>query len=161
MKLFKRALKLPRGQGVKQRFLLDGAHNQASAKALAKAITDLGLDKPVLVFGISGDKQIEDVVAELAGFVGDVILCRAANSPRAAEPKDLIDVWSELKNEESISVAESLQNALELARAVQPKPLNSDRPEAQTIVIAGSLYLIGEIRPLLLKQERESWERWQ
>lgn len=135
-----------------QTFLLDGAHNQASAKALAKAIKDLGLEKPVLVFGISGDKNIQAVVAELHDSVGEVILCKAANSPRAAEPKALLDNWSVFK-EEKLTVSDSLEDAIEKAF----EKTNSK----QAVVIAGSLYLIGEIRPLLLAEVQESWERWQ
>lgn len=138
-----------------QTFLLDGAHNQASARALARAITDLDLDKPVLVFGISGDKQIEDVVAELADVIGEVILCRAANSPRAAQAEDLVEIWSKFKPKEQTIVADSL------SRAIAEAGVKNSGASKQTIVVAGSLYLIGEIRPLLLAEETESWERWQ
>ena len=143
-----------------QAFLLDGAHNQASAKALAKAIKDLGLEKPVLVFGISGDKNIQEVVAELYDAVGEVVLCKAANSPRAAAPKELLEIWSEFKSNEKLKISDSLVNAIEAARAINSPPHNQTSPN-QTIVVAGSLYLIGEIRPLLLAEEQESWERWQ
>ena len=144
-----------------QHFLLDGAHNQASAKALSKAIKDLGLEKPMLVFGISGDKNIQEVVTELESAVGEVILCKAANSPRAALPEDLVDIWSEFKDQESLSVAESLESAIDQAvKHAARKPKRKTKPK-QAVVIAGSLYLIGEIRPLLLAETTESWERWQ
>ncbi len=138
-----------------QTFLLDGAHNQASAKALATAIQDLGLEKPVLVFGISSDKNIHDVVTELHNAVGDVVLCKAENSPRAAEPNMLLDIWAEHKEQRQLAIATSLLDVIEKARAV------NTIGSKQAIVIAGSLYLIGEIRPLLLAEEQESWERWQ
>jgi len=142
-----------------QTFLLDGAHNPASARALAKAIEDLGLHKPVLIFGISGDKQVKDVIATLADAVGEVILCQASNSPRAANADDLFELWSQFKESKQLTSASSIKSAIKHALSLINK--TSNEPEKQPIVIAGSLYLIGEIRPLLLSEKTESWERWQ
>jgi dihydrofolate synthase/folylpolyglutamate synthase len=133
-------------------FLLDGAHNPAAAKVLAGALADLsvkGGEKELpLIFGISKDKDAAGVIAALREVVGEVILTKAKLSPRARDPLELQAFWSQ-----STFVTQKPEEALELAIArTQP---------GQHILVAGSLYLIGEMRPLLLGEVAEGLERWQ
>jgi folylpolyglutamate synthase/dihydropteroate synthase len=37
----------------------------------------------------------------------------------------------------------------------------SDARSEPTVLVAGSLYLIGEVRPWLLGRSAPAWERWQ
>ena len=48
------------------RVLLDGAHNPAGAAALARALKDLGLRRPTIVFGAMRGKKVRDVLRALA-----------------------------------------------------------------------------------------------
>ncbi|MFB9995110.1 bifunctional folylpolyglutamate synthase/dihydrofolate synthase [Deinococcus oregonensis] len=133
------------------RVLLDGAHNPAGAQALAAALRDLlpelGLERVPLIFGSAADKDLGGVAAALRPLASRVILTRAVLSPRAANPADLALPFEGLPIDLTDSPAEAL--AL-LSEGAEP-----------LAVVCGSLYLIGEVRPLLLDQTGEGRERWQ
>ncbi|HEX7021618.1 MAG TPA: folylpolyglutamate synthase/dihydrofolate synthase family protein [Trueperaceae bacterium] len=129
-------------------FLLDGAHNPEAAGALAAALRDLGLDHALFVFGMSADKDRAGVAAALDPLSREVILTLATLSPRAADPAQLRSYWTA-----ATANARTPQEALDLA-------VDKSLP-GEIIVVAGSLYLIGEVRPLLLGEPAEPYERWQ
>lgn len=133
---------LPWGQG---RILLDGAHNPAGAAALVQALHDLNVGPLPLIFGAAADKDVSGVAAQLSRIASRVILTRSLLSPRAAEPTDLMTLFPTLPCE----VVDTPAKALE---AVQHETLS---------VACGSLYLLGELRPLVLREQPEPWERWQ
>ena len=129
-------------------FLLDGAHNPTSAQALARALDDL-CDRPVtLVFGVAAGKDVRGIITALAPHIRDVIVTRAALSPRALPISELQRLWTKPTHS-----SEQPQAALQVA-------LEHTQP-GEVVVVAGSLYLIGEMRPLLLGETLEHWERWQ
>lgn len=123
--------------------LLDGAHNPDGAEALAAALRSLGVSRVPLVFGASGDKDVAGVARALEPIASEVILTRAALSPRAADPAALAALWR---------VPTRLAASPREALALLPPGLS---------VVAGSLYLVGEVRPLLLGDAPEARERWQ
>ncbi|AWN23932.1 bifunctional folylpolyglutamate synthase/dihydrofolate synthase [Deinococcus irradiatisoli] len=129
--------------GPEREVLLDGAHNPDGAQALAAALRGLGVEKVPLVFGAASDKDLAGVVAALEPLASRVILTRAQLSPRAAEPQQLAELFS-VPSEIAPTPAEALSRL--------PPGLS---------VVCGSLYLIGEVRPLLLGEQSEERERWQ
>lgn len=133
---------LPWGQG---RILLDGAHNPAGAAALVQALHDLNVGPLPLIFGAASDKDVSGVTAQLSRIASRVILTRSLLSPRAADPADLMALFPGLPCEMADTPAKAL-------RAVQDEALS---------IACGSLYLLGELRPLVLREQPESWERWQ
>jgi dihydrofolate synthase / folylpolyglutamate synthase len=115
---------------------LDGCHNPEGAAALAAFLkeTDLTAD---LIFGAMMDKDIESMARELSGAVEEVRLVPVA-SERAASPEELrrrVAPWFP-----EARACRGLAEALE--------ELGS-RPEGKSIIVAGSLYLVGEARDLL------------
>jgi dihydrofolate synthase/folylpolyglutamate synthase len=122
------------------RFLLDGAHNVPAAKALATFLQESYPEGVWMVFGVMADKQYKDMIAVLKPHVRQFIFTRPASS-RAKEPAELqtLICGSHLAN----TVAEALEYAQRAA------------PADTTVVICGSLYLVGEARALLCPQERE------
>lgn len=126
------------------RVLLDGAHNPDGARALVKALRGLGVDRLPVVFGAAGDKDVAGVAAALREVASEVLLTRAVLSPRAAAPADLAGHFAGLPLRLTGSPAEAL--------TLLPPGL---------AVVCGSLYLIGEVRPLLLGEGEEGRERWQ
>lgn len=127
--------------------VLDGAHNPEAARALAAALRELEGRVAVLVLGISADKDVRTVAAALTGMAERVIATRAASSPRALAPRELAPII------DADATAEQPSDALELAlRWAVP---------GETVVVAGSLFLVGEVRALLLGAPLESGERWQ
>lgn len=111
--------------------VFDGAHNPAGVAALLDTLGDAPFD---LVFGALGDKDVAMMLPPLAARAGKVILTRPLHTPRAQAPENL----AELINQPTVIAADplvALQQALE-----QPAP---------RILVAGSLYLVGEARQAL------------
>lgn len=135
---------LPVGGG---QVLLDGAHNPAGAQALAGALRDLGVGRLPVVFGGAADKDLGGVAAALRPLASSVILTRAVLSPRAAAPESLAPLFEGLP----VTMTGSPQQALERLLALS----------APLALVCGSLYLVGEMRPLLLGEGMEAHERWQ
>ena len=128
--------------------LLDGAHNPQAAHALAAALVSLNAAPVTLMFGAAADKDLAAIAQALAPVTAHAVLTRAELSPRAASPAALAPLWPV-----PITLAETPREALGHALALTPP--------GGTIVVAGSLYLVGEVRPLLLGRETEAWERLQ
>ena len=111
------------------------APDGAAALGLFLAYTGLEAD---LVFGAMADKDVEGMAGVLAPMVRRIRLVPAA-SDRAASPEDLRRRFSRWRDdaEASPSLAAALEDRL------------SDET-SETIIVAGSLYLVGEARSLLL-----------
>jgi dihydrofolate synthase/folylpolyglutamate synthase len=119
-------------------YLLDGAHNEEGARALGAELDARGGDY-ALIFGAMGDKAWGTMVRELAPrFARRVYVAPSASGRNVASPEALTAI-----DPEGV-VASSIEEALELARG------------AGTIVVAGSLYLVGEVRALLRGEPRDA-----
>jgi len=119
--------------------LLDGAHNPDGARALAAALAELRPGRPVeLVFGSLGDKDHRGMLAALAGAVRRLHLV-APSTPRARALEELRSAAASLGMAADLhaGVGEALGCAAAAARDGAP------------VVVAGSLYLVGEARALL------------
>lgn len=123
-----------------QKILLDGAHNVAGAEVLRDALrpsAGLEVGAPVtLVLGILGDKDWRAMCRMLAPLAAR-ILPVPVGSERTANPQELATVCQEANPKAEVLVCDSLPGALEKS-ARDP-----------FVVIAGSLYLIGEAMELL------------
>jgi dihydrofolate synthase / folylpolyglutamate synthase len=121
------------------RVLLDGAHNPAGGAALAKALAELGVERPVLVFGAMHGKRVSAVLRTLAPLRPQPLFTSVAD-PHAHRPGDLLSRWRRIApGGEVVPEPEAaLERAGELRRADHP------------IVVAGSLYLVGAVRAILL-----------
>lgn len=113
--------------------LLDGAHNPAGARALAAWLRERRGAPPVLLFGAMQGKDVEGILSPLAGLVERAILTRPRVA-RAAEPEDLRVAAGILGV--PCQVVEDSSAAFASAR---------DHAENTYVLVAGSLYLVGEI----------------
>ncbi len=128
----------PRGRPV----LLDGCHNPDGARALADFLDDAGIaGRSPLVFGAMADKDVEGIAAALFPKVSEVVLVRAPG-PRAAPPDELLGRVGAL--------AAKVRTAPDLASALSLLDGPPAARDAAPIIVAGSLYLVGEARALLL-----------
>lgn len=130
-----------------RRLVLDGAHNPDGARALSATLRGLGAEQLPVVFGGAGDKDLLGVAEALRPLASHVILTRARLSPRAAAPEALAALFPGVP----VTVTDGPAEALE-ALGTLPGGL---------ALVCGSLYLLGEVRPLLLGEVSESRERWQ
>lgn len=118
-----------------QRVILDGAHNPHGAQALAAALRERS-ERPALILSISADKDARAIIEALVPVVGEVIATRYQQE-RAMEPELLATLVRGLTTER-VTSAPDLVAALAQARTFA------------SVLIAGSLFLIGEARTLLL-----------
>ena len=124
--------------------MLDGAHNDPGVRALC-AYCDAWLtkEKTVLVTGMLRDKETERMCGRLAQRVRGVV-CVAPDNPRAMPAGELAACFERCVRR--AYAADSAEKALAKARSLAG-------PDGQ-VLVAGSLYLIGEMRTLL-RQEKE------
>lgn len=124
-----------------RRFLLDGAHNPAGVSALRDALAEgHGDRRQVLVWGAMIDKDLAATLP-LVAPMADVIILTRLQGERAAPPEALLNVLSEDAKKRCRS-ASTVREALALA-------VELSGPD-DLICVAGSLYLIGAARALLL-----------
>ena len=122
-----------------ERILLDGAHNQAGVEVLTAYLQQQQLRGLHLVFGCKADKQAEQMLARLLPFVARIYLTRPPDVA-AVDPEKLMQ-----QAEESGIVADQYPTPAEaLSAAWQQR-----RPE-DTILVAGSLFLIAAVRAELV-----------
>jgi len=122
-------------------FLLDGAHNPAGCESLREYLDEFAPRPLTLVFGAMRDKQL-DQIGEILFPVADVLILTPVENPRSASMEMLRPVADRFARGTVIETDSSVE-ALRVAVAKTP-------PEG-LICIAGSLYLIGEVRPRILK----------
>lgn len=115
-------------------FLLDGAHNDMAMRALCDTLAEFYPGGVPMIFGCMADKNYEAMLARLRPLVRTMIFTRVEGS-RAKDPEELQALWPEAH------VAQSPQEAVTFARL-------QSRPD-DTVVVCGSLYLIGEVRSVL------------
>ncbi len=114
--------------------ILDGAHNPAGAKALARYIRRFFADEPIrIVYGAMRDKAVEEVTETLFPLAAEVILTAPAQ-PRAFNPE---------------SLAESIDHPNARTAATINEALRMTRERPMTTFVTGSLFLVGETRALL------------
>jgi dihydrofolate synthase/folylpolyglutamate synthase len=107
----------------------------------------------VAVVGVSDDKGDGPLGAALARLAPDVVATRAIASPRAADPAALAVALRRAPDAGRVHVADTPAAALALARTLAPV--------GATVVVAGSLFLVGAVRDLLTGDGPEAFERWQ
>jgi dihydrofolate synthase/folylpolyglutamate synthase len=116
------------------RVLLDGAHNPAGAEALAVALDDLGLRRPTIVFGAMRGKRVTAVLRALAPLEPRFVFTRVEDAG-ALPPRQLARSWRRISGRRAVTAATPAEA---LATA-----------DADPLVVAGSLYLVGAIRGMI------------
>ncbi|HEY2986583.1 MAG TPA: folylpolyglutamate synthase/dihydrofolate synthase family protein [Candidatus Binatia bacterium] len=119
--------------------ILDGAHNGEGIRTLTGEMRDrLGAKKAKIVFAAMADKDWPLMLRELSTIASEIILTRVAME-RSADPAKMAAAVHGIP----VTVAEDSRQAVRrLLEAADPDDV---------IVVAGSLYLLGEVRPLLLQ----------
>ncbi|HEX4824625.1 MAG TPA: cyanophycin synthetase [Candidatus Polarisedimenticolaceae bacterium] len=118
--------------------LLDGAHNAAGAEALARYLAARPGPRPVLVFAAMADKDAGAILSPLVPHVAAAVMTRPPVE-RAAEPGVLAGLARRL----GLSAEARTEPLAAIARAREVAG-----PEG-TVLVAGSLYLIGAVLALL------------
>lgn len=123
-----------------RRTILDGAHNPEGAQSLRDFLLKRGESEIHLVFASLRDKDIRKMSACLFPLAASIHLSHLSNA-RSAHPKEIIETCRHSHNR--ISVYENPRAALRGAwKKCSPCGL---------VVISGSLYLLGDLLPMIRK----------
>jgi len=118
--------------------VVDGAHNPAGVATLCRALEDdFHYRKLILVFGVLGDKNYRMMAKRLFSLADRVIVTRPPCG-RALDPEALLSAASEFNK--NVEVVHNPGNALRQAFFLAH--------EDDLICVAGSLYLVGEIKKI-------------
>ena len=123
--------------------ILDGAHNDPGVRALCSYCDAwLPKEKTVLLTGMMADKEVDKMTQRLASRVRCAV-CTQPDVPRAMQAQELAAAFNGqgLRTYAEADVAQALARARSLAG-----------PEG-TVLVAGSLYLIGAVRTLLRREK--------
>lgn len=119
--------------------ILDGAHNPHAAKVLRETwISKIGLEKGTLIFGAVESKDVSGILRELIGLTQRIFLCKVGTTrglPTDELAKSLPDG----------ATAECFGNF--------PAAMVAARASGGPVLVAGSLFLVGEARAELLGGE--------
>jgi dihydrofolate synthase/folylpolyglutamate synthase len=131
--------------GTQPLIVLDCAHNVASAQALIDTLGEsfVVAGKRRLVFATSSDKQVAEMMDLLGPRFEHFYLTRYANNPRCMPPEQSAELLAKVSPSAGISIHAKAAEALSAARGAA----GSD----DLIAISGSVFLAGELRPLLVR----------
>jgi dihydrofolate synthase/folylpolyglutamate synthase len=123
-----------------KRVLLDAAHNEDGANALARYLQRWHPERPALVVGIMRDKAASDILAHLLPSTSRVF-ATAAPTPRALPAPQLAEKISAVTTDREVEVIADPEAAIERALQV-----------ADSVCVAGSVFLAGAVRPSLKRR---------
>lgn len=130
--------------------VVDAAHDEASARALVAA-WDAAFPgvRPVLLLGVSADKDLPAIAGALGPAVREAFCCRAG-SPRAAAPERLVEL---------LVAAGAPAEAVEEGPAVAFARAAARADELGVPLLAtGSIFLAGDVLALLGQDVARAWE---
>jgi dihydrofolate synthase/folylpolyglutamate synthase len=118
--------------------VVDGAHNPASARALARTWREVfGDQRATIVLAVLSDKDVAGMCEALAP-IADCFVLPPIRSERALTPERLAESISSTTPTFQHSITPSLADALHQARA-----------RSSPILLTGSLHFAGEVLALL------------
>lgn len=129
--------------GGKPLVVLDTAHNQASAAALANTLKSRTERPRTLIVSCSHDKDVAAIAAALAPVFDHIILTEYQQNPRVVPAAELQAAFAPLANH--------ALEVIKLPPQAWGRALETTPPEG-LICIAGSFFLTAELRPVVIGQ---------
>jgi dihydrofolate synthase / folylpolyglutamate synthase len=118
--------------------ILDGAHNPEGVNALVEALAVLRRDRRLkLLFATMADKEWELMLRTLAGSVDEIVFTKV-DMERSADPQLLTK-----------KLNQPIPHRVICDPRAALSTLVREADDRDIIVVAGSLYLLGEVRPML------------
>ena len=118
--------------------ILDGSHNPNGTGALADLLKKTDINDAVAIVGFMADKDVADAVNLLKGHFKKMVAVEVKSNPRSMKAEDLREICRQICDD--VLTADNYEEAIRFLLG-----------EEKTVVF-GSLYLAGDIRPLLIKQ---------
>ncbi len=118
--------------------IMDGAHNPHGMRALIKTLDKLGLKDFTVVFGVLGDKSVDEMLSLLAPYVKRWILVtppskRALPADEVKKRLENMGIHNAVVDEDKESIMREIENE-------------------EKVLFAGSLYMVGDMRPYVRKR---------
>ena len=123
--------------------VLDTAHNVPSAEALVKTLAETFPDvrRTAVVFAVSSDKPVSDILRVLAGYFDRFHLTRYGINPRCVPPEEAARVLA--------AVAPSARFSIEPTAAAAWAAARSGVGPDDLVCVTGSVFLAGELRQVV------------
>lgn len=123
-------------------FVLDGAHNEDGAAALAQSVKFYFSHKKIIyIMGILADKEYDKIIRITAPYAEQVITVTPPHNPRALGGYELAQAVKEYHP--SVTVADSLQESVEMACLLAGGDKNT------VVIVFGSLSFLGEMMNII------------
>lgn len=131
--------------GHRPTLVIDGAHNGASAVALAETLAAcFPPARRTLVFGTTRDKDLRGQLQALLPLFDEIVATRYLENPRSLSPETIASAVLMLTGQ-TTRIAAGPAEALDLARQVTPAD--------GLICVTGSLFLAAEARAVVLHHQ--------
>ena len=128
--------------------ILDGAHNGEGIRTLVGEMRELlGAKKAKLLFAVMADKDWPLMLRELSAVADEMVFTRVPME-RSADPRKVAEAVKEVPT----TVSDDPRQAIRLL-------LDKAGPE-DAILVTGSLYLLSEVRPMLLENRGPFSAMW-
>jgi dihydrofolate synthase/folylpolyglutamate synthase len=125
--------------------VVDGAHNVASARALAETLRTCFPPLPItLVFGTTREKDLIGQLQALLPLASTVIATRYVENPRSVPPEEVAGAIRDLDGREVLLAPGPAEALAEARRLTPPHGL---------ICVTGSLFLAAETRAIVLHRD--------
>ena len=147
-----------RMEQIKQDVYLDGAHNEGGIREFSRAASELvlkrGGGRKLLLFAVVSDKEYQDMAEILCREFGpDVLVLTQIDYSRGLDIGELDRAAHEAWEQVDAKVPHDIR-VIPTVEAAFNEVLKEKKQE-DTVFCAGSLYLIGEIKRLLRRNEDE------
>ena len=129
-------------QYVSRNVLVDCAHNPAGFKILKKELSIMKKQRKIknfiFVLGVQNDKDIQAMLKILNPLISKIIFTKSKNE-KASPPKQLLNAFNKINQNNKIKtkIINNPRTALKYAKKIADTQ--------NVIVVAGSIYLVGEI----------------
>ncbi|MGI3780343.1 MAG: bifunctional folylpolyglutamate synthase/dihydrofolate synthase [Janthinobacterium lividum] len=127
--------------------LLDAAHNPHGAAAAVAALEEaFDLNPLVGVIGVMADKDVRGLLETFEPALTHVVVTQVASTSRGMPAEELAELAAEIFGAERVTVAPSLDNAIEAAVGLA----EVEGVGTPGVLVSGSVVLVGEARSLLV-----------
>jgi dihydrofolate synthase / folylpolyglutamate synthase len=124
--------------------ILDGAHNPAGARALARYLERFYSGQRIwMIYGAMRDKAIEEI-AEILFPIAHELIFTAPDSSRAIRPEALVELAG--RGRQCVNIEAAIEN------------VRAEAASEDVVIITGSLFLIGEARRAYSRCRGQLWD---
>lgn len=121
-------------------FYIDGAHNEAAAKSLAKTLEFYFTNRKIIyIMGVLKDKEYDKIIEATYPYADSIITVKTPKNPRAMDAYELAKEIAGYHNR--VTAADSLEEAVEMAYLMAGNE--------GVIVAFGSLSYLGELKAII------------